>query len=123
MVEKVAAARGGHVKLRTVRSVCAVIGIVCWVFAAVLLVHVFLVVAGVSTSYGFAGLVTNWAGAVNLGTSDLFTVGDEALALLMNEGLAALLWLVIGALLTNLISRVVLPVDQRREWYRRDARQ
>lgn len=120
VVEKVVAARGGYAKLRTVRSICAVIGIVCWVFAAVLLVHVFLVVAGVSMSYGFAGLVTNWAGAINLGSSDLFTVDNEALAPLMNEGLAALLWLVIGALLTNLISRVVLSVDQRRGWYRRD---
>jgi hypothetical protein len=96
-----------------------VISIVCWVFAAVLLVHVFLVVVGASVSHGFAALVTNVAGAINLGSSDLFTVENEALAQLLNEGLAAVLWLVAGALLTNLISRIALPVDQRRDWYRR----
>jgi hypothetical protein len=120
VVEKVAAARDGNAKLRTVRSICAVIGLVCWVFAAVLLAHVVLVVAGASVGHGFAALVTNWAGAINLGSSDLFTVGNEALAALVNEGLAAVLWLVIGALLTNLISRIALPVGQRQGWYRRD---
>jgi uncharacterized membrane protein len=120
VVEKVVTARGGYATVRTVRTICAVIGIVCWVLAAVLLVHVFLVVAGASVSDGFAGLVTNVAGAINLGSSDLFTVENEALAQLLNEGLAAVLWLVIGALLTNLISRIALPADQRRGWYRRD---
>jgi hypothetical protein len=123
VVEKVVADRGGYAKLRTVRSICAVIGIVCWVFAAVLLVQVVLVGAGASVSHGFAAVVTNWAGVINLGSSDLFTVGNEALAALANEGLAALLWLVTGALLTNLISRIALPVSQRRGWYRRTARQ
>jgi hypothetical protein len=120
VVEKVVADRRGYAKLRTVRSICAVIGIACWVFAAVLLVHVVLTMAGASVSHGFAALVTNWAGAIDFGSSDLFTVGDKGLAALVNDGLAALLWLVIGALLTNLISRVVLPVSQRRGWYRRD---
>ncbi|GAB2843600.1 hypothetical protein [Lentzea nigeriaca] len=120
VVEKVVADRPGYAKLRTVRSICAVIGIVCWVFAAVLLVHVVLVAAGASPGHGFAAFVTNWAGIINLGTSGLFPVGNEALAVLANEGLAAVLWLVIGALLTNLISRIALPADQRRGWYRRD---
>ncbi|NKE56908.1 hypothetical protein FXN61_08685 [Lentzea sp. PSKA42] len=88
-------------------------------FATVLLVHVFLVVAGTSMSHGFAALVTNWASGINLGSSGLFTPDNEALAALLNEGVAAVLWLVIGALLTNLISRIALPLDQRRDWYRR----
>lgn len=120
VVEEVVAARDGYARLRTVRSICAVVSIVCWVLAAVLLVHVVLVVAGASISHGFAALVTKWAGAINFGSSDLFTMGNEALAALVNEGLAAVLWLVIGALLTNLISRIALPVGQRRGWYRRD---
>lgn len=120
VVEKVVTARDGYATVRTVRTICAVISIVCWVFAAVLLVHVFLVVVGASVSHGFAALVTSVAGAINLGSSDLFTVENAALAQLLNEGLAAVLWLVIGALLTNLISRIALPADQRRGWYRRD---
>jgi hypothetical protein len=41
---------------------------------------------------------------------------------LFNEGLAAVLWLAIGALLTNLIARLALPVEHRRAWYRRTVR-
>jgi hypothetical protein len=43
-------------------------------------------------------------------------------ATLPPKGLAALLWLVIGALLTNLITRVALPSGHRRAWYRRTVR-
>lgn len=122
VVEEDVAARGDHGKTRAVRTVCAVIDVVCWVFALVLLLHILLVVAGANMGNGFASFITSWAGGVDLGLDGLFSPADERMAVLLNEGVAALLWLAIGALLTNLISRVALPVDERRAWYRRSVR-
>ncbi|GLZ36044.1 hypothetical protein Lesp02_82310 [Lentzea sp. NBRC 105346] len=106
-------------KVRVVRTVCAVIDVICWVFAVVLAIHIFLVVAGANMGNGFAQFISGFAGGVNLGLSDLFTPASEKVAVLLNEGLAAILWLVIGAILTSLITRIALPVNERRAWYRR----
>ncbi|MFI6102402.1 hypothetical protein ACIA8G_43205 [Lentzea sp. NPDC051213] len=119
VVEEQVVERDDYRKARTVRTVCAVIDIVCWTFAIVLLAHVFLVIAGANTGNGFFQFVAGWAGGINLGLGDLFTPDSQAVATLLNEGLAAVLWLLLAALLTNLISRVALPADARRAWYRR----
>ncbi|MFJ5988912.1 hypothetical protein [Lentzea sp. NPDC092896] len=106
-------------RVRTVRTVCAVIDVVCWTFAIVLLVHIFLVIAGANAGNGFFQFVAGWADGITLGLDGLFTPENASVATLLNEGLAALLWLVIGGLLTTLITRVALPVGHRRAWYRR----
>ena len=106
-------------RVRTVRTVCAVIDIVCWTFAIVLLVHIFLVIAGANAGNGFFQFVAGWADGITLGLDGLFTPENASVATLLNEGLAALLWLVIAGLLTALITRVALPVGHRRAWYRR----
>jgi hypothetical protein len=109
-------------KARTVYTVCAVIDVVCWVFAIVLFVHIFLVVAEANAGNGFFQFVAGWAGGITLGLDGLFTTESPKTAVLFNEGLAALLWLLIGALLTNLITRLALPAEHRRAWYRRTVR-
>jgi hypothetical protein len=106
-------------KVRVVRTVCGVIDVICWIFAIVLAVHIFLVVAGANMANGFAQFITGFAGGVNLGFNDLFTPSSEKVAVLLNEGLAAILWLAIAAVLTSLITRVALPVEERGAWYRR----
>jgi hypothetical protein len=119
VVEERVATRGEYGKERTVRSVCTVISTVCWVFALLLLLHALLVVAGASTGNGFASFVASWAGGIDLGLDTLFTPADERMAVLLNVGVAALVWLAIGAVLTYLISHLALPADERRAWYRR----
>ena len=108
--ERVVEERDDYRKVRTVRTVCAVIDIVCWTFAIVLLVHIFLVVAGANAGNGFFQFVAGWASGITLGLDGLFTPDSQAVAVLFNEGLAAALWLILGALLTNLITRLALPV-------------
>jgi hypothetical protein len=120
--ERVVEERDDYRKARTVRTVCAVIDIVCWTFAIVLLVHIFLVVAGANAGNGFFQFVAGWAGGITLGLDGLFTPDNQSVAVLFNEGLAAALWLIIAALLTNLITRLALPADHRRAWYRRTVR-
>lgn len=120
--ERVVEERDDYRKARTVRIVCAVIDIVCWTFAIVLLVHIFLVVAGANAGNGFFQFVAGWASGITLGLDGLFTPDNQSVAVLFNEGLAAALWLIVGALLTNLITRLALPADHRRAWYRRTVR-
>ncbi|MCR3748857.1 hypothetical protein [Lentzea californiensis] len=122
VVEEVVERDADYRRVRTVRTVCAVIDIVCWTFAIVLLVHIFLVITGANAGNGFFQFVAGWADGITLGLDGLFTPENASAATLLNEGLAALLWLVIGALLTNLISRVALPSEYRRAWYRRTVR-
>ncbi|WP_394616741.1 hypothetical protein JNUCC0626_45125 [Lentzea sp. JNUCC 0626] len=122
VVEEVVERDDDYRRLRTVRTVCAIIDIICWTFAIVLLVHIFLVIAGANAGNGFFQFVAGWADVITLGLDGLFTPDNASVATLLNEGLAALLWLVIGALLTNLITRVALPSGHRRAWYRRTVR-
>jgi hypothetical protein len=122
VVEEVVERDDGYRRVRTVRAVCAVIDVLCWMFAIVLFVHIFLVIAEANTTNGFFQFVAGWADGITLGLDGLFTPANDKAAVLFNEGLAALLWLVIGALLTNLITRLALPVDHRRAWYRRTVR-
>lgn len=122
VVEEVVERDDTYRKARTVYTVCAVIDIVCWVFAIVLFVHIFLVVAEANAGNGFFQFVAGWAGGITLGLDGLFTTESPKTAVLFNEGLAALLWLLIGALLTNLITRLALPAEHRRAWYRRTVR-
>ncbi|WP_246361344.1 hypothetical protein [Haloechinothrix aidingensis] len=81
----------------------------CGLFAAVLAVHIVLFVANADFGNPFAHFVSHWASGVSLGLGDLFLAGNEKLRVALNQGLAAVLWLLIGALITTLISRVVLP--------------
>ncbi|SDG89602.1 hypothetical protein SAMN05216553_1133 [Lentzea fradiae] len=122
VVEQVVERDDDYRRVRTVRAVCAVIDVVCWLFAIVLFVHIFLVIAEANAGNGFFQFVSGWADGVTLGLDGLFTPDNDKVATLLNEGLAALLWLVIGALLTNLIRRLALPVGHRRAWYRRTVR-
>ena len=122
VVEEVVERDDTYRRARTVHAVCAVIDVVCWVFAIVLFVHIFLVVADANSGNGFFQFVAGWAGGITLGLDGLFTTESPKTAVLFNEGLAALLWLLIGALLTNLITRLALPAGHRRAWYRRTVR-
>ncbi|ONI89374.1 hypothetical protein ALI22I_15165 [Saccharothrix sp. ALI-22-I] len=112
----------GDGRVRAVRVACAVIDVVCWSFAVILAIHIFLVIGGANPANGFAQFIESWSAGVSLGLRDLFTPPNAGLRALFNDGLAALLWLVIGAVLTNIISRVALPTGERRVWYRRTVR-
>ncbi|MER5265266.1 hypothetical protein ABTZ99_24625 [Actinosynnema sp. NPDC002837] len=112
----------GDGRVRAVRVVCAVIDVLCWLFAIVLAIHIFLVIGGANPANGFAQLIDSWSAAVSLGLRDLFTPANAGVRTLFNDGLAALLWLLIGAVLTSVISRVALPAHERRVWYRRTVR-
>jgi hypothetical protein len=116
---EVVAQRRENSRVKTVLAVCAVIDIVCTLFAVVLAVHVFLVIGNANAANGFAQFIESFSGGVSLGLRDLFTPENLGVRTLLNDGLAAILWLVLRAVLTTLITRLALPVEERRVWYRR----
>lgn len=109
----------GARRLRTVRTVCSVITFVTGLFAVVLVAHIILVLAEANPHNGFASFVSGWASGVSLGLHNLFTPDGAKLRTLLNDGTAALLWLIIGAALNFLIRRFALPGPRRSVNYRR----
>ncbi|HEY0453203.1 hypothetical protein [Actinophytocola sp.] len=109
-------------RIRTVGVVCTIINVVTAAFAVVLAVHIVLVLGNANMANGFASFVDSWAAGVRLGLNGLFTPASAKLATLFNEGLAAILWLVIGGVLTYLIRRFALPGPRRVQRYRRVVR-
>ncbi|WP_233159821.1 hypothetical protein [Actinophytocola xanthii] len=108
-----------YTRIRTVNIVCTIINVITGMFAVVLGVHIVLVLGSANMANGFASFVDGWASGVNLGLSGLFTPDNAKLATFLNEGLAAIMWLAIGALLTYLIRRFALPGPRRVQRYRR----
>lgn len=108
-------------RLRVARALNGLISLVTSLFALVLALHIVLVVAEANMGNGFAQFVQSWAAAVDLGMDNLFTPSSEKARIALNEGVAAILWLIIGGALTTIIGRVLLPGPERRVWYRRHS--
>jgi hypothetical protein len=108
-----------HRRRRTVGIVCTVINVICGLFAVVLALHIVLVIGSANQGNGFASFINEWSSAVSLGFRDLFVPDNEKVRTFLNDGLAAIAWIVIASLLTYLIRRFALPVPRRVSHYRR----
>jgi hypothetical protein len=106
--------------IRAARIANALIRVICGVFAAILVIYVVLVLGNANFGNPFAQLINNWAAAVSLGLRDLFTPANENARIALNNGLAAALWLLIGAVLSSLIGRITAGAE-RRVRYRRSV--
>jgi hypothetical protein len=122
VIEEEGVANPDYRRIRTVNIVCTVINVITALFAVVLAVHIVLVLGSANMGNGFASFVDSWAAGVRLGLTGLFSPDSAKLATFLNEGLAALLWLAIGGLLTYLIRRFALPGPRRMQRYRRVVR-
>jgi hypothetical protein len=96
-------------RIRTVRITCTVINVVCGLFAAVLAAHIIMVMGDANPANGVAAFVRGWSAGVSLGFDDLFTPANATTRVLLNDGLAAIVWLGFGAVATTLIRRLALP--------------
>lgn len=106
-------------RVRVVRTVCAIINLICGLFAVVLGLHIILVLADANPHNGFASLVDGWSSAVSLGLRGLFTPDSQKVQVLLNDGFAAIVWLLIAWALTYVIRRLALPGPGHAVRYRR----
>jgi hypothetical protein len=109
-------------RVRTVRKVCAVINLICGLFAVVLGLHILLVLANANPNNGFASFVDSFASAVSFGLRSLFTPDSVKLRIFLGEGVAIIAWLLIGAALTYIIRQFALPGPRTAVRYRRTVR-
>ena len=96
-----------------VRLACTIVHIICGTFAVVLLARIVLVIGDANPANGIAAFVRGWSGAVSLGFEDLFTPPSAGARALLNDGLAALAWIGLSALVTTLIRRLALPAPDQ----------
>jgi hypothetical protein len=94
-----------RVLLRKVLTVGAsVIRILTVIFAAILVVHVILAVAGANPANGITVFFSDMANNLTLGIGDLFLPASESLRIILNYGLAAIVWIAIGIIVSKLLN-------------------
>ena len=91
---------------KTLTIAASVIRIVSIVFAAVLVVHVVLTVTGANPANGITVFFRDLADNLTLGIGDLFLPASESLRVILNYGLAAVVWIVIGLVLSRLLNAI-----------------
>lgn len=90
---------------RKVLTVAAsVIRILTVIFAAILVVHVILAVAGANPANSITIFFRDLANNLTLGIGDLFIPASESLRIILNFGLAAVVWIVIGIVVSKLLN-------------------
>src|SRR4029453_16387058 len=79
---------------------------VCSVIAAVIVIHGGFVLFEANPGNARVQFPAGWRDTFGWFTKDLFTPSDPKIAEAINDGLAALIWVVVGSLLSKLIVRL-----------------
>ncbi|MQA17113.1 MAG: hypothetical protein GEV09_24170 [Pseudonocardiaceae bacterium] len=104
--------RGGHrtsareVRTKGIGWLATAVKLVCTVAAIILAAHVVLTVGGANPDNGITEFVGSWAQYLALGFQDLFTPEGERTRVLVNYGIAAIFWVVVGAVASGLLRRL-----------------
>jgi hypothetical protein len=91
---------------RVFSLVATVVRVVCSVIAAVILIHAIFVLFKANPSNPLVTFTAGWRDTFGWFTKGLFTPSDPKIAEAINDGLAALIWVVVGSLLSKLIVRL-----------------
>ncbi|MFC7342392.1 hypothetical protein [Saccharopolyspora griseoalba] len=83
------------------RIVRMVVALVVLIFA----LHVLFVVLDANQGNGFVALIYTLAQTFVLGLGDVFTPDDALLGVVLNYGLAALIWFIVGQFVIKLLRR------------------
>ncbi len=94
---------------RAASLLVGVVRLVCGVAALVLVAHVVLTIGDANPANGITVFVARWADRFAFGFRDLFAPADASLRVLVNYGAAAIVWLIIGAMITRLVRRASSP--------------
>ncbi|MGH3097661.1 MAG: hypothetical protein ACRDMV_16880 [Streptosporangiales bacterium] len=93
-------------RVRLVRIATSVVTIVAVVFAVVLAFRIVFAIFPVNPSNSLVEFVRSWADGLVLFFGHLFTPDDHRVAVLVNYGLAAVFWLVVGRIAAGIIRRL-----------------
>jgi hypothetical protein len=87
-------------------AVAGVLRTIGYAIVAVLLLHIILTLLQANPQNTVAVLISRLANIFDLGMSNLFLFDDQRIAVALNYGGAALVWLLITAVLVRLASRI-----------------
>ena len=90
---------------RVFSLLATIVRVVCSVIAALIVIHAIFVLFQANPSNPLVTFTAGWRDTFGWFTKDLFTPTDPKIAEAINDGLAALIWVVIGSLLSKLIVR------------------
>lgn len=89
---------------KSMRTAAVVVKFVTSLFAAILVIHAILVIGGANAANYVAVFFRDWASGLALGVNDLFLPASEALRVVLNSGLAAIIWIVIGMVISRILN-------------------
>ncbi len=91
---------------RVFSLVATIVRVVCSVIAAVIVIHAVFVLFEANPANGLVEFTAGWRDTFGWFTKDLFTPADPKIAEAINDGLAALIWVVAGSLISKLVVRL-----------------
>ena len=91
---------------RVFSLLATIVRAVCSVVAALIVVHALFVLFEANPVNGLVEVTAGWRDTFGWFTKDLFTPSDPKIAEAINDGLAALIWVVAGSLVSKLIVRL-----------------
>jgi hypothetical protein len=91
---------------RGVATVANVLRIIGLVIVAILVIHILLTVFGANPVNSFATFIKSTADTFSLGLTNLFLPKDPKVAVGVNYGIAAVVWLVITQIVVALVRRI-----------------
>jgi hypothetical protein len=83
-----------------------IVRVVCSVIAAFIVIHAVFVLFEANPQNLLVEFTAGWRDTFGWFTKDLFSPSDTKIAEAINDGLAALIWVVVGNLLSKLLVRL-----------------
>jgi hypothetical protein len=91
---------------RIFERIATIVRVFCSVVAALIVVHAVFVLFEANPSNPLVTFTAGWRDTFGWFTTDLFRPSDPKIAEAINDGLAALIWVVVGSLISKLIVRL-----------------
>ena len=91
---------------RVFSLLATIVRVVCTVIAALIVIHAVFVLFEANPDNLLVKFTAGWRDTFGWFTKDLFSPSDPKIAEAINDGLAALIWVVVGSLLSKLIVRL-----------------
>jgi hypothetical protein len=91
---------------RVFALLATIVRVLCSVIAALIVIHAIFVLFEANPDNLLVRFTAGWRDTFGWFTKNLFTPKDPKIAEAINDGLAALIWVVVGSLLSKLIVRL-----------------
>jgi hypothetical protein len=104
-----------NVSARAFELVATIVRVVCSVIAALIVVHAVFVLFEANPTNPLVTFTAGWRDTFGWLTKNLFMPSDPKIAEAVNDGLAALIWVVLGSLASKLIVRLAPTAKAKAE--------